>query len=67
MAQAQTLFRSGQQFEKTWEVDAAALSLNYGGDMDVLATPVIVYGSSPMPPSAYAGRATAVAARSARP
>lgn len=43
MAQAQTLFRSGQQFEKTWEVDAAALSLNYGGDMDVLATPVIVY------------------------
>ncbi|MBR8651969.1 hypothetical protein KDH83_01450 [Achromobacter sp. Marseille-Q0513] len=43
MTQAQALFRAGQQFEKTWEVDAAALSLNYGGDMDVLATPVIVY------------------------
>ncbi len=41
--QAQALFQTGQQFQKTWVVDAAASALSYGGDLDVLATPVIVY------------------------
>ena len=41
--QAQALFETGQQFTKTCMVDAAASALNYGGDRDVLATPVIVY------------------------
>ncbi|WP_211485801.1 hypothetical protein, partial [Achromobacter ruhlandii] len=41
--QAQALFETGQQFTKTCVVDAAASALNYGGDLDVLATPVIVY------------------------
>lgn len=43
MLQAQALFQTGQQFKKTCVVDAAAGALNYGGDLDVLATPVIVY------------------------
>ena len=41
--QAQALFQTGQQFQKTCVVDAAAGALNYGGDLDVLATPVLVY------------------------
>ncbi|MGW8304388.1 MAG: thioesterase family protein [Achromobacter pulmonis] len=43
MLEARALFQTGQHFEKTCVVDAAASSLNYGGDLDVLATPVIVY------------------------
>ncbi len=43
MATEQSLCEVGGQFEQDCIVDAAARSLAYGGDVDVLATPVIVY------------------------